>query len=244
MPKKKAARRSAGLAEKSSAKQVNRSVASATPVDYLPEAARQRDMMEFGAAISLYQRALEANPDNLVAIDALGELLLEVGDVDSAVEMFHRSIRQAPDSNASKYMYLGQVNEGAAAVECFERGIGILEREMKSLETGPDASVANSETDEQLIGFRRGLCSGHCAIAEVLLPDADESEPIYARCQAALEQARQVNSSLYLLAELELSPDVACSARCASGTHRAPNLTKGWQIFCSVEGKLNQLISL
>ena len=134
----------------------------------------------------------QVEPANTSVVDALGGLLLDVGDVNGAMEMLQRSIHLAPNDNASKYMYLGQVQEGAEAVESFERGITIMQREVTRLESAAQTSSDFSERRQQLDELRRALCSGHCAIAEVLLPDADTAEQIYTRCERALQQAQQV----------------------------------------------------
>lgn len=42
-----------------------------------------------------------------------------------------QSISLAPDSNASKFMNLGQILEGFEAVQAYERGIQILQIEMQ-----------------------------------------------------------------------------------------------------------------
>jgi hypothetical protein len=141
----------------------------------------------------------QAQPSNLEAIDALGELLLEVGDVENATKMLRMSIQLAPDINSGKYMYLGQTLEGADAVESFEQGIAIMEREVQQVQASACQHAASGggaesspQSQQELTDMRRGLCAGHCAIAEVLLPDADTTEHIYSRCEQALQRAQQV----------------------------------------------------
>ena len=105
----------------------------------------------------------------------------------SATVLLRQSVEMAPNENASKYMYLGQALEGAEAVENFERGLAIMQRDLESLQPSPDTDV-----EEHAQELRRGLCAGYCAIAEVLLPDADTTASIYTRCERALQQAQQV----------------------------------------------------
>ncbi len=53
------------------------------------------------------------------------------------------------------------------------------------------AAAGDDEADAQteLAQRRSALCQAYCSVAEVLLLDAAESEPIHARCRAALEAA-------------------------------------------------------
>eukprot|EP01043_Picozoa_sp_COSAG02_P028724 COSAG02_NODE_1755_length_11052_cov_67.877842_5_plen_389_part_00 len=173
--------------------------------ELLAAAANQHEMMNFLEAIALYKAVIEQTPNDVAVIDALGELLLEVGDVDNASQLFKRSIQLSPEANPGKYMYLGQISEGQEAVELFERGIGIMEREYHALLAGSTggaagggraaataaATVAGADVGEELAQQRSGLCSAYCSVAEVLLLDAADSEQIHERCRGALTAAQR-----------------------------------------------------
>ena len=175
--------------------------------ELLAAASNQHEMMNFPEAIAMYKAVIVDSPDDVAVIDALGELLLEVGDVENAAQLFHRSIQLAPAANPGKYMYMGQISEGLESVELFERGIAIMERDYEALlasSTGgaaggaPSAAAAAAGGDDlqaELVDQRRGLCSSYCSIAEVLLMDAADSEQIHARCQAALASAQEWDES-------------------------------------------------
>jgi tetratricopeptide (TPR) repeat protein len=150
------------------------------------DTAEQLQYADPHAAIVAYQQALQAQPENVQILDALGELLLEVGDGQTAAELLQRSIQLAPGANASKYMYMGQLQEGADAISCFERGIAILQQELQKLDVGDAAHRSK---------LQGSLCSAHCAIAEVLLLDAADSEDIQVRCQSALVAAREIETA-------------------------------------------------
>ncbi len=173
--------------------------------ELLAAAEAQHEMMNFPEAIALYKAVIEQTPNDVAVIDALGELLLEVGDVDSASQLFKRSIQLSPEANPGKYMYLGQISEGQEAVELFERGIAIMEREYHALlasSTGgaaggggaaatAAATAAGGDVGEELAQQRSGLCSAYCSVAEVLLLDAADSEQIHERCRSALTAAQR-----------------------------------------------------
>ena len=44
-------------------------------------------------------------------------------------QCFGRAVEVCPDKGYSKYMYLGQLFEGAQAVECFQKGIQLMLKE-------------------------------------------------------------------------------------------------------------------
>ena len=166
--------------------------------ELLAAAASQHEMMNFPEAIALYKTVIEENPEDVAVIDALGELLLEVGDAETASQLFRRSIQLSPDANPGKYMYLGQICEGLEAVELFERGIGIMEREYQALlasstggAAGGAAAAAAGDEESELAQRRSGLCSAYCSVAEVLLLDAADSEQIHERCRTALTDAQR-----------------------------------------------------
>ncbi len=46
---------------------------------------------------------------------------------------FARSAELAPEDNPSKWMYLGQLQAGAAAVQSFQRGVDLLQRHKAQL---------------------------------------------------------------------------------------------------------------
>lgn len=178
--------------------------------ELLIAAANEHEMMNFPEAIALYKSVIEQTPNDVAVIDALGELLLEVGDIDNASHLFKRSIQLSPEANPGKYMYLGQICEGQEAVELFQRGIEIMEREYEAMLAGstggaagaPAAAAATAAAaagddaagggvEGELAQRRSGLCSAYCSIAEVLLLDAADSEEIHERCRSALAAAQR-----------------------------------------------------
>jgi len=87
-----------------------------------PEAirARARALVERGElekALRLYVALLQATPDDTGAMDAAAEILAELGDGEGARELALRSVDLAPDAGAGKYVLLGHLEHGHAAVE-------------------------------------------------------------------------------------------------------------------------------
>lgn len=50
-------------------------------------------------------------------------------------QCFGRAVEVCPESGFSKYMYLGQIFQGAQAVDCFQKGIELMLKEKGEKET-------------------------------------------------------------------------------------------------------------
>jgi tetratricopeptide (TPR) repeat protein len=88
---------------------------------------------QYELAGRFYERALEIEPTNLTALDGLGSLLLEIGELDAAREVLIRSVRLAPERGAEKYLNLAQLLNGLDAIACFRKAIELLITERATL---------------------------------------------------------------------------------------------------------------
>ena len=92
----------------------------------LDKAEEYIDRFEYELAQRFCQRALEIEADNIRALETTGTLLLELGNPEAAKQCFGRAVELSPDCGHEKYMYLGQLFDGAQAVECYQKGIALL----------------------------------------------------------------------------------------------------------------------
>jgi hypothetical protein len=120
------------------------------------------------------------NTTFLPALNLLGEINVELGDVDEARKYFLMAVRADPEGRvpdeqgggAEKFFWLAQLSEvgGRDSVDYYEKGIMVLKQEIASLE-----ETVSRPGDEQ-IGIlleekREKIAEGLCAIVEIYMTD-------------------------------------------------------------------------
>ena len=108
--------------------------AGASPAALAKRARALADRGDLEKALRLYIQVLEAEPDDTASMDAAAEILAELGDGEGARELVLKSIQVAPETGAGKYVLLGHLEHGRAAIEAFESGLAILTRDHDRLE--------------------------------------------------------------------------------------------------------------
>ena len=114
----------------------------------------------------------------LPALNLLGEICVELGDVDTARNYFSQAVEVDPQGEvpeavgggAEKFLWLAQLCEegGAASVAWFERGAKVLKREIAEIEAVQD----RDQTVEALLEEKRGkLANALCGVVEVYMTD-------------------------------------------------------------------------
>ncbi|XP_064614281.1 uncharacterized protein LOC135477974 [Liolophura sinensis] len=165
------------------------------------------DRFEYEVAQKFCQRALELEPDNVRVLETTGTLLLELGNPESARQCFGRAVEVSPDTGYSKYMYLGQLFEGAQAVQCFQKGIELMVAEKEAKEA-LEVAAACASGDGRTIS-ERDISSAYCSIAEIYMTDSCFEENAEELCKTAVEKAIEAdgeNPEAYqLMASLQLS---------------------------------------
>ncbi|KAF2763735.1 hypothetical protein EJ03DRAFT_283522 [Teratosphaeria nubilosa] len=147
----------------------------------------------------------------LPALNLLGEISVELGEVDEARVYFEEAVKLDPNGEvpealgggAEKFLWLAQLCEegGKASVGWFEKGVTALQHEIAALENGS----MNGRMDEgSLLLFRlekkRKLANALCGIVEVYMTDLSWEDDAEARCENLITQAMTV--------EEETSPEV------------------------------------
>lgn len=131
-------------------------------------------------ALASAQQALELTAGNdssqLPSLNLLGEINVELGEIDIARECFLRAVEHDPNGSipesegggAEKFMWLAQLSEqgGVDSVQWFEKGVASLRQTIQSLEgkTG-EQDVANS------IEKKTKLSNALCAVSEIYMTD-------------------------------------------------------------------------
>jgi hypothetical protein len=90
---------------------------------------------ETDRALVLLEKALALAPEDTSVLDLMAQAYLDNGQADSAFTVLQSSISIAPDNGSTKWMYMGQLQSGLDAVECFKRGINLLFAERDEAKT-------------------------------------------------------------------------------------------------------------
>lgn len=128
------------------------------------------------ASLPLAQRVLELSPDSLPAVNLIGEIYVELGDIDAARQTFLHVVQIDPEGTipesqgggAEKFLWLAQLSEqgGADSVGWYEKGVGALRKIIQSLEqsTQPEDAALCEEK-------RRKLATALCGVVEIYMTD-------------------------------------------------------------------------
>lgn len=160
--------------------------------------AQAADLIQQGQptdALTLAQRALSIlQPTStptlaaLPAVNLLGEINVELGDIQSARDCFTRAaeldpegaVSEAAGGGAEKFLWLAQLSEegGVESVGWFEKGVAVLRREIGGLvgKIGQggrmqDAGGLLEGKRELLEEKRKKLAHALCGVAEIYMTD-------------------------------------------------------------------------
>ncbi|KAF2842400.1 hypothetical protein M501DRAFT_998683 [Patellaria atrata CBS 101060] len=186
------------------------------PAEALPLAQR---------ALSLLQPTSAPTPAALPALTLLGEINVELGDIDAARGHFSAAAEMDPDGGlggADKFLWLAQLCEegGREAVGWFERGAGALRREIGVLEgNSRKGKRADGVLEEGLETKKRKLADALCGVVEVYMTDLSWEEDAETRCETLVTEALLVAPNnpepLQTLASVRISQEKAEDARIA-----------------------------
>jgi len=142
-------------------------------------------------ALNLLQPTSEPTLAALPALNLIGEINVELGDPEAAIEAFQTAITLDGDGEhdgAEKFLWLAQLNDegGAESVRWFEKGVEVLRRELGELE---GKLVKQPEVQEALEEKKQKIASALCGIAEVYMTDLSWEEDAEKRCEAAVTEA-------------------------------------------------------
>lgn len=155
------------------------------------------DKYDMEDAYKFVSRALELDENNVPALETMGTILCERGDVTKAKEIFENAIRLSPEKGFEKYMTLAQLVEGEESVKNFSKGIEMMQKKKNrimrgELEEGENEGVSPMNQLEEL---QSDLCRGHLSVAEIYLTDLCESDNAPNICKNHLDSAIQTKPS-------------------------------------------------
>ncbi|KAH3697071.1 uncharacterized protein LOC127862703 [Dreissena polymorpha] len=174
------------------------------------------DKFEYEMAQKFCQRALEMEPDNVRVLETSGSLLIDLGNIEGAKQCFGRAVEVCPNEGYSKYMNLGQLFEGAMAVECFQKGIELMLVEKEKREKEEVAAACGGSGSETGV-TNRAISEAYLSIAEIYMTDCCFDEDAEEKCRSHIEKAMSQDTSnpdaLQLMASFLLSKEQTDGAR-------------------------------
>lgn len=131
-------------------------------------------------ALVLVERGLDLAPpassNTLVGLNLIGEIHVELGDIDTARGSFLRAVELDPEGakpeseggGAEKFLWLAQLSEegGKDSVKWFERGVASLRRSIEVLQ-----ETKNSKDAEELEEKKKKLANALCGVIEIYMTD-------------------------------------------------------------------------
>ncbi|KAG5990081.1 hypothetical protein E4U54_004182 [Claviceps lovelessii] len=179
---------------------------SQSPASLLSDADTQFEVGNIDAAIALASKALEETGSGgdfeLRALNSLGTLLVESGDIEQGRSYFERAVKLDEDGmmdekvggGPEKFLFLAQLSEegGQDSVNWFERGASTLRKQIQNLTDLPSRTAeqqASLEEKQQKLG---GVL---CAVAEVYMTDLSWEADAEQRCETLITEAMMIAPS-------------------------------------------------
>ena len=176
---------------------------SQSPATLLSDADTQFEVGNLDAAIALASKALEETGSGgdfeLRALNSLGTLLVELGEIEQGRSYFERAVKLDEDGmtdekvggGPEKFLFLAQLSEegGQESVSWFERGASTLRKQIQNLTDLP------SRTPEQqtLLEEKQSKLGGVlCAVAEVYMTDLSWEADAEQRCETLITEAMMI----------------------------------------------------
>ncbi|GAB7338973.1 hypothetical protein MBLNU457_5642t1 [Dothideomycetes sp. NU457] len=133
----------------------------------------------------------------LPALNLLGEISVELGDIENARRYFLLAVKADPDGSvpddagggAEKFLWLAQLSDdgGADSVTWFEKGVRTLKTQIEALEND---TKMGAEEKEILINEKSGkVATALCSVVEVYMTDLSWEEDAETRCENLMTEA-------------------------------------------------------
>lgn len=171
-----------------------------SPGALLADAETQFEVGNLDNAITIGLRALEATGSGgdfeLRALNLLGILYVEAGDIDEAQEFLVRAVKLDPEGTIDedigggpeKFLFLAQLSEegGNDSVQWFERGAAALRKQIQAITESP---IKKPEHEKLLLEKQQKLGGVLCAVAEVYMTDLSWEADAEQRCETLVTEA-------------------------------------------------------
>jgi tetratricopeptide (TPR) repeat protein len=177
-----------------------------SPLILLTQATATLEQGDVAGAVKPAKRALSLldpkSEEALPALNLLGEIHVELGDIDAARLYFLQAaaidedgtIGEDVGGGAEKFLWLAQLSEegGQDSVDWFEKGAVSLRIQIQVIQELLDQKKLGKEGDVFLDEKRRKLAGALCAAVEVYMTDLSWEEDAEQKCEALVTEATMV----------------------------------------------------
>ncbi|QSZ29099.1 hypothetical protein DSL72_003609 [Monilinia vaccinii-corymbosi] len=182
------------------------SLPPANPMDLLRQATACLQEGDIEGAVPFAKKALELvdvqAPEALPALNLLGEIHVELGDVDSARQYFMQAagidedgaLSEDVGGGAEKFLWLAQLSEegGEDSVGWYEKGAVSLKAQIGALLEKLEKNKLDDAGLAALEEKRRKLAVALCGVVEVYMTDLSWEEDAEQKCEALVTEATMV----------------------------------------------------
>ncbi|KAL2139514.1 hypothetical protein VTI28DRAFT_5078 [Corynascus sepedonium] len=151
-------------------------------------------------ALTAYEHIGENGRLAGAALSVLGQIHVELGEVDAARAFFAAAVKVDEDGSLpedvgggpEKFLWLAQLSEegGQDSVSWFERGAAALRAQIQALTESLELRPLTRDTQEAVIAEKRKrLAETLCAVVEVYMTDLSWEEDAEQRCEALITEA-------------------------------------------------------
>ncbi|KUJ20285.1 putative UPF0661 TPR repeat-containing protein C16D10.01c [Mollisia scopiformis] len=176
---------------------------SVSPAELLVQAAFVLQQGNIEGSVPLAKRALSLLPSDseeaLPALNLLGEIHVELGDIDAARRYFAQAaaidedgkISEDLGGGAEKFLWLAQLSEegGQDSVDWFEKGALCLRIQIQAL---LDSKKTDADTEATIAEKTRKLAVALCGVVEVYMTDLSWEDEAEQKCEALITEATMV----------------------------------------------------
>lgn len=176
---------------------------SSSPASLLAEAASELQNGNIEASLKPAKKALRLHnaesQEALLALNLLGEIHVELGDIEQARQYFLQaaaidedgSVPEELGGGAEKFLWLAQLSEegGQDSVDWFEKGAMTLRLQIQALLDNPKL---NQEGEASTAEKTRKLAVALCGVVEVYMTDLSWEEDAEQKCDALVTEATMV----------------------------------------------------
>ncbi|KAK4128315.1 hypothetical protein N657DRAFT_562903 [Parathielavia appendiculata] len=151
-------------------------------------------------ALVAYEHIGEDGRQAGAALSLLGQIHVELGEVDTARAFFLAAVKADEDGSLpedlgggpEKFLWLAQLSEegGQNSVSWFDRGAAALRSQIQTLTDSLESRPLTRDAQEAVIAEKRKrLAETLCAVAEVYMTDLSWEEDAEQRCEALITEA-------------------------------------------------------